>query len=424
MAFGAVLVLAIGLVWFFSSRRTEPDTKKPAPEIADVDQKPISNEPPPMPPHIRAALDKGVVHLKKRMEKVGEIAPIDGRFPKDAHTGTIALVGLALLEAKVPRDDPAIQAALRVVRESGPSNQMIYSLGAILFFLNRLHDAEPLQAEDRVLARTLALRIIAGQCEDGRWSYLNPPVTPAQEEKLLEKLQSNKYKPTGIGRPHPPSNSMTQFALLSLWGSSQHGIPVRPAILAAARTFCQKQNADGTWGYDMPGHYSGSTLRDANTCAGLIALAMDKTLREDRSFGGNTVGDPPADALADERCAKAFAHLAGVIGRTITNVPNPDPAVGHRGGIIRAEAWGDYYFLWSLERVAVIYDLKTIDGKDWYGWGSDVILKNQRPDGSWLDRHGDVPDTCFAMLFLARANLAKDLTRSIVRMRDGRAITP
>jgi hypothetical protein len=57
--------------------------------------------------------------------------------------------------------------------------------------------------------------------------------------------------------------------------------------------------------------------------------------------------------------------------------------------------------------------LKTIGDKDWYGWGSKLILDTQRPDGSWEDRHGDVPDTCFAMLFLCRTNLAKDLTESL-----------
>ena len=57
-------------------------------------------------------------------------------------------------------------------------------------------------------------------------------------------------------------------------------------------------------------------------------------------------------------------------------------------------------------------------GKDWYGWGSTVILKNQNENGSWVDVHGDVADTCFAILFLTRSNLATDLTKSI-RLRSG-----
>ena len=90
---------------------------------------------------------------------------------------------------------------------------------------------------------------------------------------------------------------------------------------------------------------------------------------------------------------------------------------------VMADAHGDYYFLWSLERVAVIYDLKDIGGKDWYGWGSEVILQNQRVDGAWQETHGDINDTCFALLFLTRANLAKDLTESI-RTRGGKVALP
>src|SRR5262249_3581901 len=73
-----------------------------------------------------------------------------------------------------------------------------------------------------------------------------------------------------------------------------------------------------------------------------------------------------------------------------------------------------YYFLWSLERVAVAFGLPTIGNKDWYGWGTEVLVANQRKDGSWQGsyaHHG--ADTCFALLFLRRANLARDLTTTL-----------
>jgi hypothetical protein len=197
--------------------------------------------------------------------------------------------------------------------------------------------------------------------------------------------------------------------MLALWGSRRPDIPVRPALLTAAARFHQTQYPDGTWDYGPA--RPGKILIDSNTCAGLIALAMEKTLRDDKKFNDQTTGDPPADPTADERCDKAFAHLAKVIGRT-KDEPHSKTAP-YFGTVIEADAWGDYYFLWCLERVAVIYDLKEIGGKDWYGWGSEVILQNQKEDGSWVDRHGDVADTCFAILFLTRANLAKDLTESI-----------
>ena len=74
----------------------------------------------------------------------------------------------------------------------------------------------------------------------------------------------------------------------------------------------------------------------------------------------------------------------------------------------------DLYFLWSLERVGVLFDLKKIEGKDWYAWGRAPLLERQQDDGSWKDGHyvgnSVVLDTCFALLFLKQANLAGDLT--------------
>ena len=358
----------------------------------------------PMPPRTRAAIDNGIAHLRKRLKGSN---PVDGIHRDDENIGVIALAGLALLEAKVPPDDPAIEHVLAVLRDHGPRLNFGYAQAACLFFLNRLDDFQPLKGTDRELARSLALRMLAGQKSDGRWSYGNQVITPQAEKDLLAKLSAKSYKPgaEGIG-----DNSQTQFALLALWGSRRHGLPVRPALLAAATRFHETQNPAGFWTYE-----GGDTNKfiDSNTCAGLIALAMEKTLREDKKFQGPDGDDLPADPQADAQRDKAFAHLAKVIGRS-----GAAAADGFAGHVIHANAYGDFYFLWCLERVGVIYDCKEIGGKDWYAWGSEIILQNQRPDGSWSDRHGDVCDTSFAILFLTRANLARDLTESI-RTRGG-----
>ena len=208
------------------------------------------------------------------------------------------------------------------------------------------------------------------------------------------------YSPRNSG---DGSNSMTQFAILSLWGARKHGIPVRAPLLAAAVSFHQGQKRNGSWNYHMQ-----PILHDANTCAGLLALAMEKALREDKDFAGQSAKDPPPNPAVKEMRARGFAHIATVIGRT-KNSPAPYHDQ-YTGTLFKADAWGDYYFLWCLERVAVIYGLTHIGGQDWYAWGSEIVLANQRPEGGWLDKHGEVADTAFAMLFLTKANLAKDLT--------------
>jgi hypothetical protein len=73
-----------------------------------------------------------------------------------------------------------------------------------------------------------------------------------------------------------------------------------------------------------------------------------------------------------------------------------------------------YYFLWSMERAAVAYGLDKIGGKSWYTWGADFLVTDQEKDGSWQGVHGSYgADTCFALLFLRRADLAKDLSASL-----------
>jgi hypothetical protein len=251
----------------------------------------------------------------------------------------------------------------------------------------------------------MALRLIAGQLPGGYWTYKNPPITEPQEQKLLEQLRTNTYKPHGVAT-HYASHSMTQFALLALWVSRRHDIPAQPALLASAAHFHNVQHPSGTWGYGIVQNSKQSV--DSNTCAGLIALAMEKGLHEDKTLPREKI--PPLHPRTEEQTAKAFAHLAKVIGRTKNDPRNKK---GWTGTTFNASALGDLYFLWCLERVAVIYDLKEIGGKDWYAWGAEVLVESQKADGSWVDKHGDVLDTCFALLFLTRANLAKDLTQTM-----------
>src|SRR5262249_13332568 len=93
------------------------------------------------------------------------------------------------------------------------------------------------------------------------------------------------------------------------------------------------------------------------------------------------------------------------------------PGKGRAGALkIGADSLGDLYWLWSLERVGVIYSLSTIGGKDWYAWGAGLLVPAQADDGSWLGGQGQVVDTCFALLFLRRVNVAKDLTRQLQQM--------
>ncbi|MFO0965813.1 MAG: hypothetical protein U0793_09555 [Gemmataceae bacterium] len=349
---------------------------------------------------VQRAVDKGVVFLKGKM-------PVPTHELKDYHlpqktwvAGIAGLIGLTLLECEVAGDDVAVLRAAEVIREHAGEMDHIYALAASLFFLNRWNEIRPLQERDRQMARTFALRIIAGQKSNGAWGYKGVVMSPDQEAKLLASLQDGTFKATGTGT-YTISN--TQFAMLALWGARKHGVPVRDPLLAAASYFHSSQLPDGHWIYcpEQPDPLSASS-----TCAGLISLALEKALREDKEFLSLPPSAPVAAKKAD--IDKAFAVVGKSIGRKKGDPGGATPQFA--GSLFEASAVGDLYFLWSLERLAVIYGKNQIGGKDWYDWGHKVVVNAQLEDGSWKDWSGPLPDTCFALLFLRRANIAKDLT--------------
>jgi hypothetical protein len=125
--------------------------------------------------------------------------------------------------------------------------------------------------------------------------------------------------------------------------------------------------------------------------------------------------DPAVRPEKDPRVINAFTALTKQIGEPAGRIDGrPTPA--SQGGL---------YFLWGMERIAVLYDVRQLDKKDWYLWGAEILLCHQTPEGSW-DKggyHGEHPvlNTCFALLFLKRANLTPDLSRKLTL--DAAALT-
>src|SRR5262249_51143071 len=151
----------------------------------------------------------------------------------------------------------------------------------------------------------------------------------------------------------------------------------------------------------------------AMTCAGLLALAVAHgTASESVLRTGRRISDPfGKQANSATNFGKDLAVRSGLL-YLASHIGHPSfPTARKRGNVGGAPP--DYYFFWSLERVAMIYGLKTIGKKDWYAWGSQILLDHQKDNGSWEGKYGEVIDTCFALLFLRRANVARDLTAAL-----------
>jgi len=214
-------------------------------------------------------------------------------------------------------------------------------------------------------------------------------------------------------------NSNTQFATLALWVARRHGLPVQPAVARVESRFRNSQGADGGWGYM---YRPGSLIREPSTasmtCAGLLGLGIGfGSSHEAAAQKGARADRVQADFAKDRQVRAGLLALSTTVGEPVSGRKGKQaiPRLGRAGKV--------YYFFWSLERVAVAFGLNTIGNKDWYGWGSEIIVANQQDDGGWRGEFASCgADTCFALLFLRRANLASDLTTNLNGMIKDEAI--
>jgi hypothetical protein len=408
---------------------TQAGTQQPGTEQLTEISTALPQVKPPLSPvtpaeerQIDEAIAKGVWYLRDHVLPQGNWPDTIGNG--QVSVGFTSLPALTLLECGVPANEAVIQKAAQLVRQQAPAQHAAYGTyqqALAILFLDRLGDKQ-----DEGLIQYLALSVIAGQHPTGgSWTYFCPtldrylvpqlaPLLKDDKQTLLtwraRALQNAPLPPANWdnnAKPPVPTNwdnSNTQFAVLALWVAQRHGIAIDKSIdLAEKKHFRPLQmgpgadpegnyvDLDGSWYYDQadPRGWRNSSRWPSMTCAGLLALAAAHGVTKDPT-------EKKQKPLDDDAIKRGLDVLAREIDR-----PGESRPV-------------DLYFLWSLERVAVLFELAKIGGKDWYAWGRKILLPAQDPDGSWKQSayYGSNPllNTCFALLFLKQANLAKDLT--------------
>jgi hypothetical protein len=455
-----------------------PGESNPGPAMKDAVEAPkpgkqeVRDVPGVTPKKINDAIRKGINYLAKT-EKAWFDAP-------PHRLGYIALGGLTMIECKVDHNDPTLQRAANLTRQMAPAAEETYEIAVAILFLDRLGEKK-----DIALVQMLGARLIAGQQSGGGFGYKCPILTAAETNDLLafaartrprtgpaampgvegEFPTSTMTTPEGIISPQPPKirpkdrlsgntgtvrldkgavipltslsprlksiplvinqgrnrdqmiltfpealptdQSNLQFAVLGMWVARRHGVATDRALLLADARLRQLQQPDGQFEYSKIYQQSGTTITsqpifsDSMACAGLLTLAV-----------GHAIYQPDAPTLARSVAADPKIELAMQPLRKL--IGNPAPSLDGVNGV-------PTFLLWSVERAAVLFNLQTIDGKDWYGWGAQSLLKFQNEDGSWNQGGytGATPhvDTCFALLFLQRSNLVRDLSEYIVIQR-------
>lgn len=371
---------------------------------------------------VNRAVDKGLAALKK-------MQAADGSFSGTTHgSGPTSLAALVMLECSAPPADEQVRKALAVVRTDCPTVNRTYNLALAILLLDRIGD--PL---DEPIIHFLTVRLLEGQVPMGGWGYTTPDV-PADEATRVRTLIEHRAELKTVPGPTPPTrppvapeivdrlrrleqrrtpqdaggsvdNSNTQFALLGLWVGRRHGIPTDAALKRAELYFRATQDG-GRWPYrpreqilEMP----------ANTCSGLLGLAIGAGIVREaqlRTTPERKDAKPPVlrNPLKDPLVQLAMTYVGGEVGQAAAAGLNAD-----------ANMFRGLYFLWSVERVGMIYSVPVMGGVDWYQFGATAILRAQMPDGSWMARGMGSSDinTCFALLFLRKSNFAHDLTANL-----------
>jgi hypothetical protein len=419
---------------------------------------------------INTAIQKGMQYLQGSQNPSGgwgkgTKAGNDGGWA----VGYASLAGLTLIECGIPTTDPGLQAAAKGVRAYYQDLDCTYELSLAILFLDRMGDKS-----DRAKIQFMAGRLIAGQTPTGGWGYKVPGKSREDIDKLISALKklsptqtgndpSPRQRPGSVGlcikmsddyfpKPEAPfdpvkaraaavamlpqgmkrlpifgdlapllldaddppkkewdavtpttDNSNTHFAILGLWASRKYDVPTDRSFSLLVKRFRTSQGPNGSWSYNFV--KAGQNGPPGMTCIALLGLAVGFVLNS----------DPTVRPEKDVSVINAFTGLSNVVGQ---------PA-GRIDGRPTPESVGGLYFLWGMERIAVLYDVGQLDNKDWYMWGAEILLCHQKTDGSW--EKGGYPgehpviNTCLALLFLKRANLTPDLSRRLTL--DATALT-
>lgn len=331
---------------------------------------------------VEASMKLAIKYLKKRQH------PEKGSWPAHGNSDTTGLCALALINAGVPLDDPAIEKALTFLRDTGkPTNTYSAALQTMVFTV-----ASP--GRDRALiernVRWLEATQFTGDRNPGAWSY-------------------GKVDLGG-----DPSN--TQFALLALFEAQKLGITVKDTVWRRSLDYWRGiQSSDGGWGYGRGRDASGSM-----TCAGVASLII--------CSGGLSAGDATVEGTTVNCCnaSPADEHLArGLrwLERHFTIRANPIAA-----NVGRASPAAYYYYMYGLERVGRFSGRRFFEKHDWYREGAERLVSLQdKTVGNWLGpNHGEEEPhiaTALALLFLGKGARPVILGKLAHSVGDGESIT-
>jgi hypothetical protein len=340
-------------------------------------------------PKIQAAIQRARVAL--RLSATGDLR-------------SESLVAFALLKSGDRVDSPAVKQGIESVQKSirdgsyRPRADHYYTAGIDMMLLETA-DPSLYQSEMQAILRY----IIAGQLANGSWFY------PGQE---------------GGG-----DTSITQYAMLGLWSAARAGIDIPMDVWnRAAGWLVKTQLKNGGFAYHPLSGDRGTKLSMAAAAVASLHIAR-LHLYPNRKLNSKQrirkISRPrklrflepiDLDSPYSKRRRKTD-DTESAESPTITLSAIDDAT---RRGIGRLGAdWtidnsgiNTHYYLYAVERMTALADIKLIGQHDWYDEASQFLLRTQGVDGRWSGTRDNNTVTCFSLLCLGKAT-AKMLKRKI-----------
>jgi hypothetical protein len=350
----------------------------------------------PAPPIDPARVDKAIQQGIAWLRNAG--------YPADYWMSANELILWTFVHAGVPESDPDFQKRLKQMLDAPLERTYRVALQAMI-----LEELDRVAYQYRIWQ--CAQFLVDNQCPNGQWLYGTPTEfpkgvpTPAKppvptsakldaegrrvKPKVIRKLKAQKTR----DGPAEGDNSNSQYAALGLRACYDAGVLVpEDTVLRAVKYWRETQHFDegnggeyAAKGWSYVGPAKDPKPSHAMTAGGISSLAI-------------------YDYILNREWKKSTPIKAGInwIARSWTVNQN-------------------FYYLYGMERAAVLCGLEKYGRHSWYALGAQYILDSQDPSGAWMvnrqEKGDDVTawntfDTCFAILFLKRA------TRPLVASED------
>ena len=349
---------------------------------------------------VDAAIKKGIEFLRTAKSP---------DFLKFGYKNSDVLILWTFIHAGVAHDDPKFKTLLDAVLAEPLEKTYKVSLLAMC-----LEELDRVKYQERIAQ--CGQFLVDNQCKNGQWSYGTPtefakdvkvhakPVASGGasglakdgKPKILQHVAVKKMK----DGPDVGDNSNSQYAALGLRTCFDAGVSLPEGVVLLAVKWWResqfkdpkKDKAAAAPSAAVSGKVEGWNYKDE-------ASQPDKPPYHAMTAGG--VGALVIyDYMLDRKWKDDSFVKAGMNWLTVHYDVGP----------------GNTYYLYGLERAAILFGTEKIGDHFWYAEAADGLVRSQHEDGSWGK---DIPesfnttwDTCFSVLFLRRA------TRPLVASED------